>query len=857
VKKSIIIFLCCSSIWGTVLANAPDRTALHESTKQQAAKLVAQMTLEEKFKLTEMNNRAIDRFKIPSHHWWNEALHGVARRGKATQFPIALSMASTWDPALIQDMATAISDEARALHAADTAQQKTARYHGLTLWSPVINMARDPRWGRTEETYGEDPHLTTELACGFVHGLQGDDPNYLKTVATIKHFVANNTEHNRLEVRPDISDRALRDYYFPAYRDTIAREDVESVMSAYNGINGIPCSANRWLLTDLLRGEWGFNGTVVTDVGAPGHLTKYQKYSKDSAEATAMMLNAGVDIFSKGLGFPALKQALEQGLLDESVLDEAVTRSLATRIKLGLLRSDADNPYQKISMSVVGSAAHLKIARQVAREGAVLLKNDKQLLPATPAKYKRIILAGPDMNKAPLGGYSGTATQMAATPMLGLKSIAGDDFEVLGHFASNWQPIPSGNLNLPGQLAAKGVQAAYYAQKFSDKPMTVRIDSTVYLDLPKEYAHIDPEIPAQPFCTRWTAELTPNRTGEHRFSMSILGGAVVWVNGEKIIDRWTLPQGRKGQKFVERIESEPVFLQAGQPVDLKVEYSSHHGAITAALQWLQPPTDNQTVNPTEDLLVYVGGLSHEMAHESKDLMDLNLPSDQFEEIKELAQSYPNLVVVLNGGTVMQLDALRQVVPAILLQWFPGQEGGYALAELLTGVCNPSGRLPLSFYTDASKLPDFEDYEISKGRTYMYARDNVTYPFGYGLSYTSFEYSNLRLRQVDEVVTATLDVCNIGPMDGDEVVQLYVSNLDSKVYQPIRQLKAFQRVSIPRGQTKTLELSFELSDLAWWDEVKQAYVINPGRYAVQLGQSSATIHLQQIMSLSASDVSAWK
>jgi beta-glucosidase len=299
------------------------------------------MTLDEKVNLIEMSNLPVERLDIPGYHWWNEALHGVARRGKATQFPVPLSMASTWNPTLINEMATAISDEARALHHADSKEDQAKRYHGLTIWSPVINMARDPRWGRTEESYGEDPCLTTEMACGFISGLQGDDPNYLKTVATIKHFAANNTEHNRLHVRPDISERALREYYFPAYRDTIAREDVESIMSAYNGINGIPCSANRWLLTDVLRGEWGFNGTVVTDVGVPSHLVKEHHYAKSGAEAAAMMIKAGVDVYSGANSDeerPWAKAAVEQGELTEAELDRAVIQGLATRIKLGLLR---------------------------------------------------------------------------------------------------------------------------------------------------------------------------------------------------------------------------------------------------------------------------------------------------------------------------------------------------------------------------------------------------------------------------------------------------------------------------------------------------------------------------------------
>ncbi|MDF7805981.1 glycoside hydrolase family 3 N-terminal domain-containing protein [Pontiellaceae bacterium B12219] len=820
---------------------APDRSALHAQAMQQAADLVAQMTLDEKINLIEMENLPIERLNIPGHHWWNEALHGVARRGKATQFPVPLSMASTWDPELIHEMATAISDEARALHHADSARDQTKRYHGLTIWSPVINMARDPRWGRTEESYGEDPFLATELACGFVSGLQGDDPDYLKTVATIKHFAANNTEHNRLHVRPDISERALREYYFPAYRDTIKREDVQSLMSAYNGINGIPCSANKWLLTDVLRGEWGFTGTVVTDVFVPSHLIKEHKYAKNSAEASAMMIQAGVDVYS---GTPEqrewAKEAVNQGLLNEADLDQALTRNLTTRIKLGLLRSEKENPYTRISTDVVGSEKHLTLARQIAREGTVLLQNKNEVLPATPQKYKSIIFAGPYVNEAPLGGYSGTATRTAATPMLGMKTVAGDTFKIFSQHGGNWLPVPEGNLNLPGMKNSPGVKGEYFiGGKCTGEPAMTRTDRTVYLQLPKAFSHIDPAIPDQSFATRWTAQLTPNRTGNHYFTITARYGAAVWLNGERIINIWD-------RKAPDSGESKGIYLEAGKPADLRVEYYNRGGPVQVDLKWIEPKEEQRAGNPNEELLVYVGGLSHEMAYESHDLMNLNLPNGQMEEIKELATIYPNMLVVLNGGTVMQLAELNEAVPSILLQWFPGQEGGYALAELITGKVNPSGRLPLTFYTDADKLPDFEDYEISKGRTYMYMKDNVTYPFGYGLSYTTFDYSGLKVTQNNGQVKAVLNVKNTGTMDGDEVVQLYVSNLDSKVYQPIRQLKAFERVTVPEGETMQVELIFSTDDMAWWDESKQEFVVDQGRYAIQIGRSSADIICEKVI-----------
>ncbi|MRT93779.1 glycoside hydrolase family 3 protein [Ancylomarina sp. 16SWW S1-10-2] len=848
-KKIIIGVLYCVLVLFGARAESPDRTELHKNAIKQATEIVKQMTLDEKINLIEMENLPIERLNIPGHHWWNEALHGVARRGEATQFPVPLSMASTWNPQLIKDMATAISDEARALNNADSPENRAKRYHGLTIWSPVINMARDPRWGRTEETYGEDPHLATELACCFVNGLQGNDPNYLKTVATIKHFVVNNTEHNRLFVRPDVSERALREYYFPAYRDVIKREDAESIMSSYNGLNGIPCSANKWLLTDVLRGEWGFNGTVVTDVGVPNHLVEKHKYAKNGPEAAAMMITAGVDVYSGSDGGSLknqriwAKQAVEQGLLKEADLDQAVIRSLATRIKLGLLRSDKNNPYTKITTEVVGSKEHLAIARQIAREGTILLQNKKNVLPATPKKYKTIVFAGPYAKDAPFGAYSGNAAGIAVTPMLGMNEVAGDKYEIKGQLGGNWLFIPEGNLNIPGKPDLKGVKGEYFAgNKCTDMAMTVRTDRTIDLDLPKPLAHIDPEIPQPTFAVRWSADLTPNRSGFHYFSITALSGARVWVNGEKIIDIWS-------GKAPDSRESKGIYLEAGKSVDLKVEYYNKEAVpAQALLKWIEPQEKNRIDNVEDKLLVYVGGITYRMAKESHDRMNSIVPEDQMKEIKALADIYPNILVVLNGGTVLQLSDLNDLVPSIMLQWFPGQEGGYALAEIITGKVNPSGHLPLTFYTNTSKLPDFEDYEISKGRTYMYMKDNVTYPFGYGLSYTSFKFSNLKVRQQDTQVTAVLNVTNTGAMDGDEVVQLYVSNLDSKVYQPIRQLKAFKRVSVLKGETKKVELKFSIDNMAWWSKQDQKYVVNPGRYKIQIGKSSSDIVVKQIITV---------
>jgi beta-glucosidase len=829
---------------------APDRSALNKRAAEQAAERVARMTLDEKIELVEMKSGAVERMGIPAHHWWNESLHGVARRGKATQFPVPISMASTWNTELIHTVATAISDEVRALHHADTPKAAAGIYHGLTIWSPVVNIARDPRWGRTEETYGEDVLLNKSMGVAFVKGLQGDHPDYLKTVATVKHFVANNTENNRLETIPGVTERALREFYFPAYKAAIDEAGVESFMSAYNGINGTPCSAYRWLLWDVLREEWGFKGTVVTDVLVPKWMFQKHRFTKDGPTAAAAMLKAGVDVYCGGEKVWT-KQAIELGLLEESALDRAVTQNLATRIKLGLLRPEKESPYVNIPLDVVGCEKHIELARQTALEGAILLKNEGETLPATKAKYDRIVLAGPYAGTAPLGGYSGTPTRPSVSPVDGFKNIAENSFEIDNVFGGKWAPVPEANLHVPDDPSTRGLKGEYYNESdFEENPVGTRVDSFIHFEWTKPLSHVDPFIPQPDFAVRWTGRLVPNRTGEHLFSIEGEKGARVWLNGEKILDIWDRMAEKKQL-------SRPIHLEAGKSVSVKIEYydkvtawggSQPDDTLRCKFKWMEPVTKQKKANPKKDLLVYVGGLTHEMAHESRDIMDLRFPAEQLKEIKELAKTYSSMLVVVNGGTAVQLDKLSELAPAVLVQWFPGQEGGNALAELVTGKVNPSGHLPLSIYTNASKLPDFDDYEPRKGRTYAYATNNIAYAFGEGLSYSTFEYSDLDVARDGETIRVALDVHNRGKVDGMDAVQLYVSNLDSLVYQPNLQLKAFKKVSVPAGKTKRVELEFPIQSMAWWDEWKQEFVVDQKRYRIMAGYSSLDIVLEKTIDL---------
>ena len=826
----------------------PDRSVLDKTALDQARELVSKMSLEQKARLINMDSQAVEEFGIPAHYWWNEALHGLVKRGKSTSFPISLCMASTWNPELINQMATAISDEARALHHADSPADAVKRFHGLTIWSPTINMARDPRWGRTQETYGEDPFLTGVIGKAFITGLQGDDPNWLKTVSTVKHFVANNTENNRTRVRPDISARALREYYLPAFRTAVEEAGVESIMVAYNGINGIPCGANKWLLTDVLRKQWGFRGTVVTDVGVPSFIVKPHRFAKDSKEASAAMFNAGVDISCDRAWIKSLNptvdaiDAVRAGILKEEIIDRAAAQGLATRIKLGLLRPKEDDPYANISTNVVGCRDHLALARKIASDGIILLKNEGSVLPATPEKYDRILLAGPRMSDAALGLYSGTPSHPAVSAAAGIAEVLSGEYEIQSLYSGAWQPIPSENFHIEGDASTAGLKAEYFPNtKLKGEPKTVRVDPAINFNWPRPLSHIDPDIPQPRFSVRWSGELVPSRTGSHVFSIEACSGARVFFDDREIIDIWGGHAESSGM-------SSAVELTAGKPVKIRVEYFNipKDREILVRLNWIQPPEKAVTGNPARELLVYVGGMKQDKAAEARDFADLDLPPEQVAEIRELSQSYPHMVLVINDASTPELGELTQVVPAILLEWFAGQQGGYGLADVIGGQVNPAGRLPLTYYADMKKLPDFQDYEISKGRTYMYAKDNVAYPFGHGLSYSSFRYGNIAVSQsecsADDELLITLDVSNTSAMDGDDVVQLYVSNIESKVYQPLKQLKAFERIHVPAGKTVKVSLPLKIRSLSWWDENNDGFVIDKGRYRLNIGASSSDIRL---------------
>jgi len=841
----------------------------------RVADLVKQMTLDEKISNLAADADAIPRLGIKKFGYGGEALHGVMG-GKFTVFPIPIAMGAAWNPDLVHEVATAISDEAWGAINRDDEKEgyPGSRFH--SFWAPNINMARDPRWGRTAETYGEDPYLTGRNAVAYVTGIQGDDPKYIKASSAPKHFAANNEDHNRDFCNAKISERALREYYFPAFKAAVMEGRAQSIMGAYNAINGVPCNANKWLLVDVLRKDWGFNGYVVTDCGAPHLIYAKHKYAKTPAEAAAVVLNAGVAVECGGDDVLRTnsRESMKQGLLTEATIDRAVTEGMTVRFRLGMFDPPEMNPYTKIPPSVIGSPKHVELARQVSRESIVLLKNSlvnqKLLLPLDVKSIKSIAVVGRNAAVLQFGDYSGTPVNPAITPLEGIKNKVGKDVKVN---AVEWIPapedkdyktVPTGNL-LTG--AAHGLKAEYYDNAdFAGSPVVTRVDAEVALSA----GNAPPEASKGAVSVRWTGKLVADKQGVHYLYLEGGGGARVYLDGELVFEK----SAQKKKKVIktggvldeyyanvkEERKSAVLMLEAGKKYDIAAEYWSPKGATQARLEWVAPDETNAAARAAEmdavrnsDVVVAFVGLQLSDEHETFDRHTLDISNDQTEYVKQLLKLNPNVVVVLINGGPVSINWIAQNATAVLEAWYPGEQGGNAIADVLFGDYNPAGRTPVTFYKSVDDLPPFDDYEITNGRTYKYFTKEVLYPFGYGLSYTSFEYGNLSIDKKSagpaDTINVSFDVKNTGARDGDEVAQLYVRKTESAEIRPIKELRGFKRVPLKRGESKTVSLPVAIKDLAFWDDKAKKFAVEPGNYEIHIGASSKDIRLKDVIAVS--------
>lgn len=844
--------------------------------EQRVEDLLSQMTIDEKISQTLMDSAAIPRLGIHRYHWWNEALHGVARNGIATVFPQAIGLAATWNPQLHEDIAEIISTEARAKNNEVLANSEgTAKYEGLTIWSPNINIFRDPRWGRGQETYGEDPFLTGRLTVAFVRGLQGNDPHYLKSVATVKHYaVHSGPEPPRHSFDAVVSERDLWETYLPAFEAGIVEAGSQSLMSAYNAVNGIPAPAHELLLQKILRERWGFQGAVVGDVDNVSDMWRKggHGYSKDAAEASAKALKAGNDLCS-GATYKALSKALKEGLVTEADIDRSLSRLLTLRFKLGEFDSADRVPFRKIPPSVNASEAHDQMALRAARESLVLLKNDGTL-PWKSANLRKVAILGPtaDSKAALLGNYYGIPKKsitlaeglQSRLNALGIEVRHEPGVPLVKGFRVSGEPIPDGVLFTDASRTQSGLKAEVFE---NDQPgakipdweraaSSTRTDTRI--DLQWDEAQPVEGIPIRNAMVRWTGVIVPPTTGEYFLGVATEGGVRLEVDGKTVFD------GLKGAG--ERRLGNLVSLEGGKAYPIVLEYVQKRGKGRIQLGWLPPGGDDlfdraMAAAKDADHIILALGLTPELEGESMtvtaegfeggDRRSLDLPETQRKLLEAVAALGKPTAVVLTTGSPISFDDSK--AGAVLLAWYYGQRGADAVTDAILGDYNPAGRLPITFYRNLDGLPDFTDYSMAN-RTYRYYTGTPLYAFGHGLSYSKFEYSNLKLSKTSakpgETIALSVDVKNSGDRDGDEVVQVYASALQAPVPMPLRQLVAFQRVNIPSGETQSVSLEIPVNQLRRWDTGSQKYVVDPGSWKIAVGPSSDQSRMETPLTIQA-------
>ncbi len=846
-KKNVLSYYLLLTLFSaTVLGQSYPYQNSNLPVEERVNDLVERMTLEEKIGQMVNSAPAIDRLGIPSYDWWNECLHGVGRAGKATVFPQAIGMAATFDRNAMHKTAQIISDEARAKyhHALSANKKAIPQYYGLTFWTPNINIFRDPRWGRGQETYGEDPFLTGEMGVAFVKGLQGNDKTYFKTIATAKHYaVHSGPEYNRhtFDSRTDLYD--LWDTYLPAFEKLIKSGDVYSVMCAYNRFEGEPCCGSDELLVDILRNKWKFEGYVVSDCGAIDDFYKEHKTSKDAAEASSQAVLAGTDL-ECGRSYDALIEAVKRGEISEYQIDVAVKRLFIARMRLGMFDPDDKVIYSKIPYSVVCSPESRKQALEMAEKSIVLLKNNAQTLPLKKT-VKTIAVLGPNADNPTclLGNYNGSPSYIV-TPLDGIRKKAGNKIKVIYDQATGLtDKTISEPVDISGMLKSNG-QSGYKMDFFENNdfegnPLTTRFVKEVDFFKSKQ---LPAGLKPGKVGIRWTATYTSRNnetlyleiTSDDSFSR-------LFINGEKVKSCITYQETRT--------ELYPFEVKAGEKYDLRFEtYPNNAGGgacmKTATRRESNPEVLKEKIK-SADVIVFVGGISPSLEGEEMpvfvegfnkgDRTTINLPAVQTEMLKSLKETGKPIIFVLCTGSALAIDWENRNLPAILNTWYGGQDAGTALADVLFGDCNPSGRLPITFYTSDKDLPPYEDYSM-KGRTYRYFTGKPLYEFGYGLSYSRFEYSDLQAPDginIGDSVKVSVKVTNKSKIKGEEVVQLYLSHPDSKTETPIRSLQGFQRVAIQPGETREVEFTLLPENFSVIDALAQRSII-PGKLMLSVG-----------------------
>jgi beta-glucosidase len=841
-KKHSALLLAAVALLANMraFASTPDAQA-------QAAALVAKMTLPEKVSQLQSGAPAIPRLGITAYDWWSEGLHGIARNGYATVFPQAIGLAASWDSALLNEVGTTVSTEARAKFNAVGAGNDHARYQGLSIWSPNINIFRDPRWGRGQETYGEDPYLTGQLAVGFIRGIQGDDPAHPRAIATPKHFVVHSgPESGRHGFDVDVSPHDLEATYLPAFRAAITEGQADSIMCAYNAVHGTPVCADDALLTTLLRHDWGFKGYVVSDCDAVDDMTRFHYFKPDNAQSSAAAIQAGTDL-DCGDAYADLRDAVQKGYVKESVLDTALTRLFAARHQLGEW-GEANDPYKAIGLDQVDSPAHRQLALQAALESMVLLKNSHDALPLKQGMHLAVIGPNADTLETLEANYHGTA-RAPVTPLEGLRQRFGDDhirYAQGSPIADGVPvPVPETALRTDGHADAGLVGEYFDHPDFSGNPSVTRTDRVIDFD----WDHVTPAdaLHADHYAVRWTGKLLPPGPGDYTLAVHIdrcfdcTGHDPVrlYIDDHLVID------SKGGDEPLQT--SLHVSDTRPHAVRLELIHSGQDQGIR--LQWLAPAqaqlSEAQDAVQHADAVLAFVGLSPDVEGEELkidvpgfnggDRTDIGLPASQRALLERVAASGKPLVVVLMSGSAVALNWAKAHADAILVAWYPGEAGGDAVARVLAGDYNPGGRLPVTFYRATNDLPPFVSYAM-QGRTYRYFTGTPLYPFGYGLSYTHFAYSHLKLSadrlNAGDALHVRVTVRNDGKRDGDEVVQAYLDAQDLPLA-PRHALVGFRRVHLTAGESRVIDLELTPRQLSNVDATGRRSV-EAGHYRLFVG-----------------------
>ncbi len=813
---------------------------------RRATDIVSRMTLEEKVLQMQSTAPAIPRLGVPAYNWWNEALHGVAQ-GRATVFPQAIGLAATWDADLIYRVADIISTEARAKYndaltrpapsGPDALAILPGRTAGLTYWSPNINIFRDPRWGRGQETYGEDPYLTGRMGVAFVTGMQGKDPHYLKVVSTPKHYaVHSGPEPQRHVFDANVSEYDLVNTYLAAFRATVTEGKADSIMCVYNSVAGLPGCASTDLLQKRLREQWGFQGYVVSDCGAVNDIYANHRFTSTLGSAAVAAVKAGTDL-TCGTEYRTLVDEVKAGRITETEINRSLERLFEARFRLGMFDPPERVPYSRISISENDSQAHREVAGEAERKAIVLLKNKGMVLPLSRS-IRKIAVIGPSADDpvALLGNYNGISSRQV-TPLEGIErqfSAAQVRYALGATYTADTHALVPTTFLAPPEGGGRGLLVEYFNNPdLQGDPKIRRIEARSYFDMGMEDIAVVAAIGQEKYSIRWTGALTPLTTGE--YDLTVRTG--MWNRTAKarlFLDdkELTFGSGPSTQMtstqlaigFGRSVRAR-VLLEGGRKYAVRVEYRQPGSGGTMQLGWIPPAgaalAEAEALMKDSDVAVVFVGLSSELEGEEMpgvgipgflggDRTSLDLPEPQENLVKAATATGKPVVVVLTSGSAISANYAAEHVNALLAAWYGGEEAGMAIAETLAGVSNPAGRLPVTFYKSVDQLPPFTDYAM-KGRTYRYFKGEPLFPFGFGLSYSTFAYSGLSARRTPKGATIHATVKNTSTRDGDEVVQLYVGG-EADEESPIRSLRGFQRIHLRAGESRQVNFSLGAEDL---------------------------------------------